>query len=47
MLGHIDSNRQGDLPLIVPVTLANRYVRKYQQSYLNPHPVHLQLRNHV
>ena len=53
MRGHIDSYRRGDLPLIVPVTLANHYVRKYQQSYLmrqtylNPHPVDLQLRNPV
>lgn len=41
------------IPLIVPVTLLNHYVRKYQQPYLaqqvylNPHPVELQLRNHV
>lgn len=40
-------------PLIVPITLLNHYVRKYnqaylkQQVYLNPHPVELQLRNHV
>ncbi len=44
---------QGDLPLIVPVTLMNHYVRKYQQSYLkeqiylNPHPLALRLRNHA
>ncbi len=41
------------LPLIVPVTLANHYVRKFRepylerQVYLNPHPVELALRNHV
>jgi uncharacterized protein YbgA (DUF1722 family)/uncharacterized protein YbbK (DUF523 family) len=41
------------VPLIVPVTLINHYVRKYDQPYLrnqyylNPHPVELQLRNHV
>jgi uncharacterized protein YbgA (DUF1722 family) len=41
------------LPLIVPVTLINHYVRKYDepylkgQWYLNPHPIELQLRNHV
>ena len=40
-------------PLIVPVTLINHYVRKYdepylkRQVYLNPHPVELMLRNHV
>lgn len=45
--------RQGLLPLIVPVTLINHYVRKYnqpylkEQYYLNPHPLELQLRNHV
>jgi len=45
--------RQGYLPLIVPVTLMNHYVRKYDQPYLkqqvflNPHPLELQLRNHV
>jgi uncharacterized protein YbgA (DUF1722 family)/uncharacterized protein YbbK (DUF523 family) len=41
------------LPLIVPVTLLKHYVRKYRQeylktqSYLNPHPMELMLRNHV
>jgi uncharacterized protein YbgA (DUF1722 family)/uncharacterized protein YbbK (DUF523 family) len=41
------------LPLVVPITLINHYVRKYdepylkQQVYLNPHPLELQLRNHV
>jgi len=44
---------EGYLPLIAPVTLINHYVRKYkqpylaEQTYLNPHPVALQLRNHV
>ncbi len=41
------------VPLIVPLTLINHYVRKYdqpylkQQTYLNPHPVELKLRTHV
>lgn len=41
------------VPLIVPVTLLNHYVRKFdepylkQQIYLRPHPVELMLRNHV
>ena len=41
------------VPLIVPITLINHYVRKYdqpylkEQYYLHPHPVELQLRNHV
>jgi uncharacterized protein YbgA (DUF1722 family)/uncharacterized protein YbbK (DUF523 family) len=45
--------RQKKLPLIVPVTMLNHFVRKYgqpylaQQYYLNPHPIELQLRNHV
>jgi uncharacterized protein YbgA (DUF1722 family) len=40
-------------PLIVPITLLQHYVRKYnaeylkQQAYLNPHPLELMLRNHV
>lgn len=49
----ITNYRNGHLPLIVPVTLMNHFVRKYHQSYLsdqtylNPHPLDLQLRNHV
>ncbi|NLJ26529.1 MAG: YbgA family protein, partial [Deltaproteobacteria bacterium] len=45
--------RQGLVPLIVPVTLINHYVRKYDepylkgQYYLHPHPLELKLRNHV
>ena len=45
--------RQEYVPLIVPITLMNHYVRKYdqpylkEQYYLHPHPVELQLRNHV
>jgi len=41
------------MPLVVPKTLINHYVRRYGQSYLarqtylNPHPVDLQLLNHV
>ena len=53
MLALVEDYRAGHLPLIVPITLINHYVRKYaepylaQQSYLNPHPIALQLRNHV
>jgi len=49
----IDRYRDGYIPLIVPVTIINHYVRKYgepylrNQYYLNPHPIELQLRNHV
>jgi len=53
LLEVIDHYRQEYIPLIVPTTLINHYVRKYdqpylkQQVYLNPHPLELQLRNHV
>ncbi len=53
MLGLIEEYRQGYLPLVVPLTLFSHYVRKYnqtylkEQTYLNPHPVALKLRNHV
>lgn len=53
LLDIIDLHRQGILPLIVPVTLLQHYVRKYDQPYLKnqaylyPHPIELQLRNHV
>ncbi|PLX80095.1 MAG: DUF1722 domain-containing protein [Desulfuromonas sp.] len=45
--------RAGLLPLVVPVTLLNHFVLKYdqpylkQQVYLHPHPLELKLRNHV
>jgi uncharacterized protein YbgA (DUF1722 family)/uncharacterized protein YbbK (DUF523 family) len=53
LLEIIEQYRQGHLPLIVPVTLLNHYVRKYdppylrEQYYLKPHPIELQLRNHA
>jgi uncharacterized protein YbgA (DUF1722 family)/uncharacterized protein YbbK (DUF523 family) len=53
LLDIIEQYRQTHLPLIVPVTLLNHYVRKYdppylrEQYYLKPHPVELQLRNHA
>jgi len=53
MLGIIEQYRREILPLVVPVTLMSHYVRKYDQAYLkeqvylNPHPLELQLRNHV
>jgi uncharacterized protein YbgA (DUF1722 family)/uncharacterized protein YbbK (DUF523 family) len=53
LLGIIETYRRGYVPLIVPVTLMNHYVGKYnqpylkEQIYLNPHPIELQLRNHV
>jgi uncharacterized protein YbgA (DUF1722 family)/uncharacterized protein YbbK (DUF523 family) len=53
LLEVIDHYRKEYIPFIVPMTLINHYVRKYdqpylkQQDYLNPHPLELQLRNHV
>jgi uncharacterized protein YbgA (DUF1722 family)/uncharacterized protein YbbK (DUF523 family) len=53
LLDIIDQYRKGYVPLVVPIVLMKHYVRKYdqpylkQQTYLNPHPVALQLRNHV
>jgi len=53
LLEVIDHYRQEYIPLVVPVTLIQHYVRKYdqpylkEQIYLNPHPLELQLRNHV
>jgi len=53
LLEILDRYRGESLPLIVPITLFNHYVRKYKQSYLadqtylNPHPLELKLRNHV
>lgn len=52
-LALIEQYRCGSVPLIVPLTLINHYVRKYRepylsrQHYLQPHPVELQLRNHA
>jgi len=49
----IGQYKAGLIPLIVPITLFNHYVRKYgqeylsKQVYLNPHPTDLKLRNHV
>ena len=49
----IRAYRAGHVPLIVPVTLLNHYVRKYDQPYLGeqwylaPHPLELKLRNHA
>ena len=53
MLEVIDQYRNGYVPLIVPITLVNHYVRKYEvqylagQFYLHPHPLDLKLRNHA
>ncbi len=53
LLEHMESYKSGHVPLIVPVTLVNHYVRKYRepyllrQYYLHPHPIELKLRNHA
>ncbi|PLX98908.1 MAG: DUF1722 domain-containing protein [Desulfuromonas sp.] len=53
VLGVIENYRAQQLPLIVPITLLNHFVSKYDQAYLkdqvylNPHPLELKLRNHV
>jgi uncharacterized protein YbgA (DUF1722 family)/uncharacterized protein YbbK (DUF523 family) len=52
MLEVIEQFRNHYVPLIVPITLFNHYIRKYDESYLrrqyylNPHPTELKLRNH-
>ncbi len=49
----IEQYHRGLIPLIVPVTLLNYFVRKYnepylkRQHYLAPHPAEWMLRNHV
>ena len=53
LLEIIEAYQKGYVPLIVPITLINHYIRKYREPYLkrqcffNPHPVELMLRNHV
>lgn len=53
LLETIDDHRRGLLPLIVPMTLIRHYVRQHRvdylagQTYLQPHPRELSLRNHV
>jgi len=49
----LEDYRLGLTPLVVPLTLVRHYAAKYQvdyilqQSYLNPHPKELMLRNHA
>jgi uncharacterized protein YbgA (DUF1722 family) len=53
LLEVMDHYRQEYIPLIIPITLIQHYVRKYdqpylkEQVYLHPHLLELQLRNHV
>lgn len=49
----LDDYRREIIPLVVPLTLVRHYAAKYQvdyilqQTYLNPHPKELMLRNHA
>lgn len=49
----IEQYRQGLMPLLMPLTLLQHHFRRHpvdwvnEQTYLNPHPAELMLRNHV
>jgi len=53
MLALIDEHREGRTPLVVPMTLMRHHIRRQKvayllaQTYLEPHPRELSLRNHV
>ena len=53
LLEVIDSFKNYYVPLVVPITMMNHYVRKYgdaylqKQYYLKPQPTELKLRNHA
>jgi uncharacterized protein YbgA (DUF1722 family) len=53
LLHAIEEYRRGLVPLVVPLTLLRHYVRVHRieylvgQTYLEPHPRELMLRNHV
>lgn len=53
LLAAIEDHRKGIVPLIVPITLLRHHVRRHDvgylkdQTYLEPHPRELALRNHV
>lgn len=53
LAGVIDDYRAGLLPLVVPMTLIRHFTRRFGvdylagQTYLEPHPKELMLRNHV
>ena len=52
ILDKIEDYRKGFLPLVVPITLLKHYIGKFkiehlaEQTYLNPNPGELILRNH-
>jgi uncharacterized protein YbgA (DUF1722 family) len=53
LLDLIEDHRRGLVPLVVPVTLLRHHVNRLQigyllgQTYLEPHPKELMLRNRV
>lgn len=53
LLGSIEEYRKSHVPLVVPLTLLHHYAKRHKvdyllgQSYLQPHPRELALRNHV
>jgi uncharacterized protein YbgA (DUF1722 family)/uncharacterized protein YbbK (DUF523 family) len=53
LLDLIDAHRKGLVPVVVPVTLLNHFLRRYphdyidRQHFLEPHPRELMLRNHI
>jgi len=53
LLAAIEDHRRGIVPLVVPITLLRHHVRRRDvgyledQTYLEPHPRELALRNHV
>jgi len=53
LLAAIHDHRHGVVPLVVPITLLRHHVRRHDvgylkdQTYLEPHPRELGLRNHV
>ena len=53
LVERIEDYRKGQVPLIVPLTILNHHFRRHpnpwvsEQTYLNPYPAELMLRNHV
>lgn len=53
LIGSIENYRRGLAPLIVPMTLLTHHLRRHpvawlqEQTYFNPYPAELMLRNHV
>ncbi|HWP49387.1 MAG TPA: DUF523 and DUF1722 domain-containing protein [Candidatus Limnocylindrales bacterium] len=53
LISYLEDYRKGLVPLIVPITLLRHHLRHHpipwvlEQTYLNPYPAELMLRNHV